>query len=66
MLKYNNIFSDGISKVKGMKAKLRLEPDAHHKFRKARIVPVLLKPKLEVELENLEREGIISKASMSE
>ena len=64
--KYGSIFSDGIGKVKGVKASLTLKKDAKPKFLKARPVPYALKPKIEQELENLERQGIISKANTSD
>ena len=64
--KYGSIFRDGIGKVKGVKASLTLKKDAKPKFLKARPVPYALKPKIEQELENLERQGIISKANTSD
>ena len=63
---YGSIFSDGIGKVKGVKASLTLKTDAKPKFLKARPVPYALKPKIEQELENLEKQGIISKANTSD
>ena len=64
--KYGSIFRDGIGKVKGVKASLTLKKDAKPKFLKARPVPYALKPKIEQELENLERQGIVSKANTSD
>lgn len=58
--KYNNLFSDGIGKVKGMKASLRLKADSNPEFMKARTVPFSMKPEIEHELDNLEKQGIIS------
>ena len=48
------VFSDGIGKVKGLKAKLTLRENAQPKFVKARTVPYSLQPKIEKELNNLE------------
>ena len=64
--KYGSIFRDGIGKVKGVNASLTLKKDAKPKFLKARPVPYALKPKIEQELENLKRQGIISKANTSD
>lgn len=43
---YDSVFSEGIGKVKGMKAKLTLKEDAQPKFLKARTVPHSMKPKM--------------------
>ena len=58
--KYGSLFSDGIGKVKGVKASRTLKKYAKPKFRKARPVPYALKPIIEQKKENLERQGIIS------
>ena len=42
-------------------AGLHLKPNAQPKFMKARPVPFALKPAVDIELDRLEREGIIEK-----
>ena len=64
--KHCNIFSPGIGKIKEQKAKLTLIPDASPKFCKARTVPYALMQKVEKELDNLEKEGVISKVDYSD
>ena len=64
--KYPEVFSDGIGKVNGIKAKLTLKDNAKPVFKKARPVPLSLKPKIERELDNLEKQGIISRVKSSE
>ncbi|XP_052795673.1 uncharacterized protein K02A2.6-like [Mya arenaria] len=66
MNRYEFVFSDGIGHAKGFSAKLTLKDDATPKFMKARSVPFSMKPKIEKELDNLERQGIITKVNTSE
>ena len=49
-----------------MKAKLTLKDNAQPKFCKARQVPYAIKPKVEQELERLEKESIIEKVDHSD
>ena len=63
--KHQSVFEDGIGHVKGIRAKLVLKENATPKFMKARPVAYSLKPKVERELDNLERQGIISKVKTS-
>ena len=66
ILKNNAIvFDEGIGKVKDIKARLTLKEDASPRFLKARTVPYSMKPKIERELDSLERQGIISKINTS-
>ena len=67
MLKtYENVFSEGLGKVKGIKAKFTFKPDSAPKFCKARPVPYALKPKIEQELRRLQDGGIIVPVDNSE
>ncbi|XP_052814094.1 uncharacterized protein K02A2.6-like [Mya arenaria] len=66
MNRYESVFSDGIGHAKGFSAKLTLKDDATPKFMKARSVPFSMKPKIEKELDNLERQRIITKVNTSE
>ena len=52
--KYKDVFSDGIGKVKGLKAKLILTADAKPKFVNTRNMSFSLKPKIEQKVNSLE------------
>ena len=64
--KYNSVFTEEAEKVKSMKSTLTLKDNAQPKFCKARQVPYAIKPKVEQELERLEKEGIIEKEDHSD
>ncbi|RUS87373.1 hypothetical protein EGW08_004827 [Elysia chlorotica] len=64
--RHQNIFSDGIGKIKSATAKLTLKPDTQPKFCKTRPVPYALVQKVSTELDNLERQGMISKVEHSD
>ena len=63
---YPSIFQDGIGSVKDIKASLHHKPDTKPKFMKPRPVAHSLKPKVEEELDKLEKQGIIYKVDPSE
>lgn len=63
---YPSVFQDGIGSVKDIKASLHLKPDTKPKFMKPRPVAYSLKPKVEEELDKLEKQGIIYKVDTSE
>ena len=52
--------------LKGTTAKIYVDPEATPKFMKARPVPYALKAKVELELDRLQRENIISPVDFSE
>ncbi|KAH3734610.1 hypothetical protein DPMN_041049 [Dreissena polymorpha] len=54
-----NVFDEGIRKVNDIKTMFTLKEDASLRFLKARTVPYSMKPKIERELDGLERQGII-------
>lgn len=66
MDKHKSVFRDEIGCVKGIKGNLILQENANAVFMKARPVPYAIKPKVEKELDRLEKEGIISKVATSE
>ena len=57
--KYSEVFQDDIGTLKSTKAKLTLKGGSQPKFCKARPIPYAMKPRVDVELKNLEREGIL-------
>ena len=63
---HKEVFSPGIGKEKSHTATLTLKPDAKPKFCKARPVPYALVNKVGQELDNLEKQGILSKVQHSE
>ena len=64
--KYPDVFKDDLGTVKGLKAKIHVDPEATPLYRKARSVPLALKEKIETELERLQAQGIIEPVQFSE
>ena len=62
----DEVFKDEIGCVKGIKAKLHLKQDAVPKFVKARPVAFALRPKVEQELDNLEKQNILTPVQVSD
>ncbi|XP_062704675.1 uncharacterized protein K02A2.6-like [Aedes albopictus] len=60
--RYEDLFDDSLGCYKYSKVSLQLKPDAVPKFVKPRKIPISFQPKVEEELEKLEKTGIISKA----
>ena len=63
---HQNVFKDGMGCIKGTSAKFVVRSDATPKFYGARPVPYSLRPKVEEELNRLERDGIITPVEFSE
>ena len=53
------MFKEELGEIKGIKAKISIDPQAQPRFCKPRPVPFSLRNKIEKELERLEKEGII-------
>ena len=66
LAKYPDVFAEGLGTLKGVKAKIYVDQDAEPKYVKARSVQYALKTNVELELERLEHEGIISPVEFSE
>lgn len=64
--RHHSVFNDELGTVKGITAKLTLKQGTVSKFCKARSVPYALKPKVEVELNKLVSQGILTKCDHSE
>ena len=64
--KYNNVFKDELGEVKGVKAKICVDPQVKPAFHKARTVPFALRKKVEDELERMQKEGIIQPVQFSD
>lgn len=64
--KYKSISELGLTKITELQAKLTLKTGAKPVFIKARPLPFKVKPLVEAELDNLEKEGILVKTSTSE
>ena len=58
---YQDVFTEGSGPMNTFKVSLQLKPNAQPKFMKARHVPFAIKPAVNLELDRLEREGIIKK-----
>ena len=63
---HSDVFSEGLGTLKGTTAKIYVDPEATPKLMKARPVPYALKAKVELELDRLQRENIISPVEFSE
>ena len=63
--RYAGVFADECGLLRGVKGPLALKPDTTPKFLKARLLPYALRPKVEAELDRLEREGVMTKVSWS-
>ena len=64
--KHKGVFHDGLGTMKNLRARLQLKTGATPKFMKARPVPYALRPKVEEQLDNLEKEGVIVKTKTSD
>ena len=64
--KYNLVFEKGLGNLKGTTAKIHIDPQTKPIFCKACPVPYAIRPKLEVELDRLQCEGIIERVQFSE
>lgn len=64
--RYKSVFDAGIGKLKGIKGKLTLQDGARPKFCKAQEVAYALRPRVEEELDRLQKEGVISPVKFSE
>jgi hypothetical protein len=62
----DEVFKDEIGCVKGIKTKLHLKQDAVPKFVKARPVAFALRPKVEQELDKLEKQNILIPVQVSD
>ncbi|XP_028403427.1 uncharacterized protein K02A2.6-like [Dendronephthya gigantea] len=63
---YSSLFDDSLGTVKGVKAHLKMKPNATPKFFKPRPVPFALKDKIGEELNRLEELGVLKKVEFSE
>ena len=66
LVKYADVFQEGLSVMNTFDATLHLQPGSTLKFRKARNVPFALRPAVETELERLQQEGILTPVKHSE
>ena len=61
MNEFSELFSKNLGKVKGVKTHLNLKPDAKPKFFKARVVPLAIREKVELEFNRLVKIGVLEK-----
>lgn len=66
LAKYSAVFSEGLGLLKGPSVKIQVKENARPRFYKARSVPYVYKAKVEEELDQLQREGVISPVQFSE
>ena len=60
------VFKEELGLVKGVEAKITVDPSATPRFYRPRPVPYALRPRVEKELERLERQGIIEPVQFSD
>jgi hypothetical protein len=60
------VFQEGLGTLKGFQATIHVDQDAKPVFCKARTVPYAVRPLVEQELENLEKDGVISPIAFSD
>ena len=63
---HSGLFEQGLGMIKGMTAKLHVNPQAKLRFFCPRLVPYALRSRVEQALESLESEGIIERVDFSE
>ena len=63
---YAEVFNKELGTMKGITAKIYIDPAAQPKYRKARPVPYALRPKIEQELDRLTTEGTIEPVPFAE
>ena len=64
--KHTDIFKDELGLVRGTAAKIHVDPQVQPRFFQARSVPYALQGKVELELERLEKEGVIEPVQFSD
>ena len=66
LTKYQEVFEEGLGQMNTFQATLHLTPDATPRFLKARSVPIALKEGIEVELDRLEKAGVVERVTRSQ
>ena len=66
LAKHQDVFADGLGKVKNFTAKLHVSPDAQPRYYRPRPVPHSLRAKLDKQLQHLESLGIIEPVQFSD
>ena len=66
IMEFQDLFGDGIGLLTQKKATLSVKPQSVPKFVKARPIPFAMHPKVEAELDKLEKDGIISRIESSD
>ena len=64
--RHEAVVRPGLGKIKGVQAKLHLNPEARPHFYKPQLVPYALRQKVEQELDRLEEDGLIVPVQHSE
>ncbi|XP_064653072.1 uncharacterized protein K02A2.6-like [Lineus longissimus] len=64
--KYPHVFSNEMGTIRGYKADIRLKESCSPVFKKARPVPYALREKVGLELDRLEKAGVLEKCTTSE
>lgn len=63
---YSDVFKNGLGELRGVEAKIYMDPTAQPKFHKPRPVPFAIRKKVEEELERLQALGVIQPVQFSD
>lgn len=63
---YPDVFAGDLGTVKGVEARIHINPNATPVFHKVRSVPFSLRGKVEEELEQLQQQGVIEPVQFSD
>ncbi|CAK1587556.1 unnamed protein product [Parnassius mnemosyne] len=66
LLKHKEVFKDGLGTYRGHPVTIHIKPGVIPKFVKARPVPFAIKQRVEMEIDRLEREGVLHPTTFSE
>ena len=66
LTKHSSLFKDELGTIKGVTAKVYINPSAKPRFFRPRAVPYALRPKVDQALEKLEAAGIVERFELSE
>ena len=64
--RYSDVFATELGTIKDVKAKLEVKPDAIPLFKRPQFIPFSMKPMIDIELDRLEKAGIVEKVMHSD
>ena len=64
--KYTEVFAEGLGTLEGVTVALYVDPQARPRFHKARPISYAYREKVDMELERLQREGVLEPVEFSQ